>query len=63
MTEFVPNARATTMSALVAGFAAGRGIGALLGPAIFGYGVLANCILAAAFDITALIILYLFVRE
>jgi predicted MFS family arabinose efflux permease len=63
MTEFVPNARATTMSALFAGFAAGRAIGALLGPALFGYGVLANCILAAAFDITALFILFLFVRE
>ncbi|OGO15282.1 MAG: hypothetical protein A2Z14_14645 [Chloroflexi bacterium RBG_16_48_8] len=63
MTELVPKARGTTMSALFAGFAAGRGVGALLGPSLFGYGLMANCSLAAAFDITAFLLLLFFMRE
>jgi predicted MFS family arabinose efflux permease len=63
MTELVPEARATTMSALIAGFAAGRGIGALLGPLLFGYGLIANTALSAACGITAFVLLVTFVRE
>jgi predicted MFS family arabinose efflux permease len=63
MTELVPNARATTMSAFIAGLASGRGIGAILGPILFRSGLLANCLLTATFDITALVILFLLVRE
>jgi len=63
MTELVPKARATTMSALFAGFAAGRGIGALLGPLLFSNGLMANCALSAIFDLTALVLLLTFVRE
>lgn len=63
MTELVPKARATAMSALFAGFAAGRGIGALVGPLLFGYGLIANCALAVTLDIIAFILLLNFVRE
>jgi len=63
MTELVPKARGTTMSMLLAGFAVGRGFGALLGPFLFNYGLMANCSLAAIFDIIALVLLIFFIRE
>jgi predicted MFS family arabinose efflux permease len=63
MTEFVPDARATSMSALIAGFAAGRGFGALLGPFLFNHGMLVNCAIAAIFNGMAFVILLIFVRE
>jgi predicted MFS family arabinose efflux permease len=63
MTELVPKARATTMSALFAGFAAGRGMGALLGPLLFSHGLIVNCTLSAIFDLVAFILLLTFVRE
>jgi predicted MFS family arabinose efflux permease len=63
MTELVPEARATTMSGLFAGLAAGRGIGALLGPLLFSYGMIANSALAATLNIAALVLLIVFVRE
>ncbi len=62
MTELVPAARATLMASNVAGFSAGRAIGAIIGPPLFGYGLLANGILAAALNLAALVILFAFVR-
>jgi predicted MFS family arabinose efflux permease len=61
MTELVPKARTTSMSALFAGFAAGRGIGALVGPLLFGYGLIDNYALAVALDIIAFFLLLAFV--
>jgi predicted MFS family arabinose efflux permease len=62
MSELVPTARAMSISLLVAGFAAGRGIGALAGPALFGIGMMANCGLAVILDIIALATMLFFVR-
>lgn len=62
MTELVPTARATLMAGNVAALGAGRMIGALAGSWLFGFGLLANCTGAAAFDVLALVAL-LFVRR
>jgi len=63
MSELVPEARATLLAGYAAAGSAGRAAGALLGPALFGRGVLANGTTAGALDIVALIILMAFVRE
>ncbi len=63
MSELVPKSRATTVAALIAGFAAGRGIGALLGPPLYDSGLIANSFIAAAFGITAYVLLHIFMRE
>ena len=63
MTELVPAARATLMAANLAAFSLGRALGALLGPPLFAAGITANVRLAAVFNIAALVVLGLFVRE
>ena len=63
MTELVPQARATMMAGNVGALSAGRAIGALLGPALFSFGLRANGVLAAALNLAALAMLLLFVRE
>lgn len=61
MTELVPGARATLMAANVTAFSAGRMVGALIGPALFGIGLLANCSVAALGDVLALAVLLWFI--
>ncbi len=63
MTELVPQARATMMASNVGSHSVGRALGALIGPALFSSGLLANGALAAALDLLALTVLLLFVRE
>ncbi len=63
MTELVPSARATLMAGNVGAQSAGRAIGALLGPALFGGGLAAVVAGACALNLAALAALLLFVRE
>ncbi|NIM92815.1 MAG: MFS transporter [Anaerolineales bacterium] len=63
MTELVPGSRATTMSVFISGIASGRAIGALIGPFLFGEGMIVNCLLVVFVDIVALVVLLRFVRE
>ncbi len=63
MTELVPQARATMMAGNIGAHSAGRAIGALVGPALFSFGLQANGALAAALNLAALAMLLLFVRE
>ncbi len=63
MTELVPGARATLMAANVTAFAAGRMIGALVGPLLFTVGLLANGIACAALNGLALVAVIVFVRQ
>lgn len=63
MTELVPGARGTLMGSNIGGQAAGRAIGALVGPALFGGGMIVNSSVAAGLDLLALAILVRYVRE
>ncbi len=63
MTEQVPEARATSMAGIAASAGAGRAIGALVGPALFTWGIAANGLATALADGVALIILILLIRE
>jgi predicted MFS family arabinose efflux permease len=63
MTELVPAARATMMSANHTALLLGRALGALIGPSLFARGILANAVVAAGLNLTALLALVLFVRE
>jgi len=63
MTELVPEARATTMAGYAASAAAGRAIGALIGPVLFTWGIAANGLATAVADGVALLVLVLFIRE
>ncbi len=63
MTELVPSARATLMAGNVGAHSAGRALGALLGPALFGGGLAPVAIGACALNCAALAALLLFVRE
>jgi len=63
MTELAPGARGALMGSNIAGQSAGRALGALVGPALFGAGLLANSTVAAGLDILALFVLLRFVRE
>jgi predicted MFS family arabinose efflux permease len=68
MSELVPAARATALSANMGSHSAGRALGALAGPALFaggllGGGLAANAVAAAALDSLALIILLAWVHE
>ncbi len=51
------------MASNVGSHSVGRALGALIGPALFTSGLLANGALAAALDLLALAVLLLFVRE
>ena len=63
MTEQVPQARATTMASYAASAAAGRALGALIGPVLFTWGIAANGLATALADGVALLVLVLFIRE
>lgn len=62
-TELAPDMRATMMSGVIAGSQLGRGIGAWIGPSLFNIGIWANCVVAAGLSLTALVIMFKFVRE
>lgn len=63
MSELVPGARATLMAGYAAALAGGRMVGALLGPALFEVGLLANGAAAALLNVIALLLLIRFVRQ
>lgn len=63
MTELTPGARGMLMGSNIGGQSAGRAIGAVLGPALFAGGLMANAGVAAALDLLALALLLAFVRE
>jgi len=63
MTELVPGARATLLSANLTIFSLGRAFGALVGPVLFVHGLQVNSIVAAGLNVVGLVILLLFVRE
>jgi predicted MFS family arabinose efflux permease len=63
MTELAPGARGFLMGSNVGSQAAGRAIGAFVGPALFAGGLITNSIFAAALDLLGLILLVRFVRE
>ncbi len=63
MTEMVPGARATLLSANLTVFSLGHALGAIIGPAVFVYGLQANSVVAASLNLVGLVILLLFVRE
>ncbi|MBN2304443.1 MAG: MFS transporter [Anaerolineae bacterium] len=63
MTELVPGARATLMAGNVAALSIGRMVGALLGPQLFKASLLANGATAAIFDVAALALLVMFIRQ
>ncbi len=62
MTELVPGARATLMAGNIAAAMLGRALGDLIGPLIFTGSLLANGVAAAALNVAAVVVLYLFVR-
>jgi predicted MFS family arabinose efflux permease len=63
MTELVPSARATVMASNISSHALGRALGALVGPALFAFGFVANGLAAAGLNLLALLLLALYVRE
>ncbi len=63
MTEMAAGARATLMAGNVAFHSIGRSLGALLGPALFTYGIAASSIAAALINLAAMAVLLLFVRR
>lgn len=63
MTELVPGARATLMAGNVAVFSVGRMLGALLGPALFAYGLSANTTVAALMNVAAVVAVALLVKQ
>jgi predicted MFS family arabinose efflux permease len=60
MTELVPDARATMMAGNAAAFSGGRALGALLGPILYGYGLMVNGVTAAGLDLVAVALLLFF---
>jgi predicted MFS family arabinose efflux permease len=63
MTELVPGARATLMSANLTAFSLGKAAGGVIGPALFFYGLPVNSVVAAVFNLVALGTVLLLVRE
>lgn len=63
MTELVPQARATLMAGNVTAYSAGRMVGAVLGPPLFGISLWANCAITVVFDVVALLVLLVFVHQ
>ncbi|MGH2524958.1 MAG: MFS transporter, partial [Anaerolineales bacterium] len=63
MTELVPEARGTTLSANVAFHSAGRAVGVLLGGWLFPFGFIWNGVAATMLNLVALGVLIVFVRE
>ena len=63
MTELMPEARASVMSANIAGHSLGRMIGALMGGFLLPFGIGASGIAAAVLNVLALLVLLLWVKE
>ncbi len=63
MTELVPGARATLMSANLTAFLLGKALGGFIGPGLFVAGIAVNAITSAVLILVALGILLLFVHE
>src|SRR5262245_19953430 len=63
MTELVPSARATLMSANLTAFSLGKAAGGVIGPALFFHGLPVNSIVAAVLNLVALGAVILFVWE
>ncbi len=63
MTELVPSARATLMSANLTVFSLGKAAGAIIGSELFTHGLPANSLVAAGLNLLGLAVLILFVRE
>ncbi|MEA4908828.1 MAG: hypothetical protein VB089_14480, partial [Anaerolineaceae bacterium] len=57
MTELLPSARATILGLNVATIAFGRGLGDLLGPYLYQWGMLVVGLAALAFDLAAVLAL------
>lgn len=53
MSEVMPSARATMLSATLAGFSIGRMVGDLIGPSLFGIGFWASCLAAIILNLAA----------
>ena len=62
MTEIMPSARATYLSISIASVSLGRALGALLAVPIYNRGIMGNVLAAAAFNLLALLALYLLKR-
>jgi predicted MFS family arabinose efflux permease len=62
MTELTPDARATLMAGYMAAAALGRMLGAVIGPALYSLGILANSLTSSVLALLALVILVIFVR-
>jgi predicted MFS family arabinose efflux permease len=63
MTELVPDARATLMSANITAFSLGRVLGAALGLALYPLGIQANTLAVVVLNAAALTVLIAFLRE
>ncbi len=63
VSELMPDTRATMMAANVAAILVGRAVGALLGPALFSMGLIANVSAAAVCDLATVAVLLLLVRQ
>lgn len=63
MTELVPGARATLMAGNVAAMSSGRMVGALIGPPLFGLGLMANGITTAICNGIALALVIVLIRQ
>lgn len=63
MTELVPEARATLMSANITALSLGRVLGAALGLALYPFGIQANTLAVAVLNVAGIIVLLTFIRE
>jgi predicted MFS family arabinose efflux permease len=63
LTELVPGARATMMSTNLVAVAMGRSLGALVGPALFVFGLQVNGIVGAIANVIGLTLLLIFIKE
>jgi predicted MFS family arabinose efflux permease len=62
ISELVPGARATLMAGIVTAVAAGDALGALIGPWLFRFGLMANTVASAVLNLVALALLIFLVR-
>jgi predicted MFS family arabinose efflux permease len=62
MTEILPSARATLLSVNIAIASLGRALGAFLAVPIYNWGIIGNVLAAAAFNLLALLMVYLLNR-
>lgn len=62
MSEVLPTARATLMATNIAGFSAGRALGASLAAQVFAWGILGNALVCMVFNLLALLALQVLKR-